>query len=245
MTRAWAAALLFALCTATHASAQDWNDRLWISANGGVQTAGSSFSDTIEIQQFVETGTVKTDYPTKTGVLADVGGGIRLWKGFAAGVAVTTASNRGSAAVDARIPHPFFDNQFRTVQGSTSVTRSERIAHLQLGYMLRLSDRLRTMLSAGPSWLSVEQTFVLDVQYSQTYPYDTATYTGATTRRISSTATGFNAAADLSWMFAQHIGAGGLVRYTRGTAHETVAVGHTVSVKAGGLQAGAGVRLIF
>jgi hypothetical protein len=227
------------------AVAQEWTERIWATANGGVQTAGTSFSDSFDIQQFVETGTVKTDYPAKTGTVVEGSAGVRFWKRLGAGVAITKMSSRGDAAIDARIPHPFFDNQPRTVQGSTSVTRNETDVHFQISYLANLTPRLRMILSAGPSILSIEQTLVTDVQYSQVYPYDTATFTGATTRRAKATANGFNTSADAFWMFSRNIGAGGVVRYTRATADEDAGNGRTISVDAGGVQAGFGVRVMF
>ncbi len=238
-------AILLAMTAAAPASGQDWRERVWVTANGGVQTSGSSFSDTVDIQQYAETGTVKTDYPSKAGAVVDGSVGVRLWKGFGAGVALTRTSYRTSAPVDARIPHPFFDNQFRTVQGSTSVARTETGAHIQLSYLARLGDRLRMIVSGGPSRISVEQTVVTDVQYAQEYPYDTATFTGATTRRASKAGTGFNIGADAFWMLGRTLGAGGGVRFTRATVRENVTTTHTVSLDAGGVQAGAGIRLVF
>jgi hypothetical protein len=245
MMRRLALPLLLTLCTAVHATAQDWHERIWISANGGVQSASSRFTDTIDLQQFVETGSIATDYPVKAAALADGSVGVRLWKSIGAGVAVTRTSSRGSAVVNARIPHPFFDNQFRTVQGATSVSHSELGVHLQIAYLMQLSPRLRMILSAGPSRLSVEQTFVTDVQYAQSYPFDTATYTGATTHRASKGTTGFNAGADVFWMLGPNVGVGGVVRFMRATARETVTAGHTVSLDVGGVQTGGGIRLVF
>jgi hypothetical protein len=245
MIRPFIAALALTLGTANVAAAQGWHERLWISVNGGVQSAGSGFSDRIELPIYAETGSIKTDYPSKSGVLADGSVGIRLAGGFGAGVAVSQSSASGSASIDGSIPHPFFDNQFRSVQGSTSVAHNELGVHLQFAYMLRASERVRAIVSAGPSWLTVEQTFVTDITYAEQYPYDTATFGTAKTRRATNTAPGFNVGGDVAWMVTPRIGVGGLVRYTRATVHETVTAGHTVSVDAGGVQAGGGIRLAF
>ena len=83
------------------------------------------------------------------------------------------------------------------------------------------------------------------MKFSQEYPYDTATFTGATTRRSSASKVGFNAGADLVWMFSSQIGAGGLVRFARATVTEDAGNGRSLSVEAGGLQVAAGVRFLF
>jgi hypothetical protein len=85
---------------------------------------------------------------------------------------------------------------------------------------------------------------VTDVSISSTYPYDAATFVGVDSRRISGTATGFNAGADVRWMFTRNIGVGGLVRFTRAKVDLEID-GRTVQVDAGGAQAGAGLRLAF
>jgi hypothetical protein len=245
MIRPCIAALALTLGTANAAAAQGWHERIWISVNGGAQTAGSGFSDTVELPVYTETASIKTDYPSKAGALADGSVGIRLAGGFGAGVAVSQSSASASASIDASIPHPLYDNQFRSVQGSTSVSHNELGVHLQLAYMVRVSERVRAVISAGPSWLTVEQTFVSDITYAEQYPYDTATFSAAKTHRASNTATGFNVGGDVAWMFTPRIGVGGIVRYTHATAHETVTAGHTVSVDAGGVQAGGGIRVAF
>ena len=80
--------------------------------------------------------------------------------------------------------------------------------------------------------------------YDETYPFDTATFRSATTRRSKASVTGFNAGADLQWMFGRHIGLGGMVRFTRGSVDLTTENDRRISVRAGGVQAG-GLRIGF
>jgi opacity protein-like surface antigen len=56
---------------------------------------------------------------------------------------------------------------------------------------------------------------------------------------------GFNAGADVAWYFTQRLGVGGLVRYSQGNVNLTSPDGTTQSVKVGGLQTGAGLRVRF
>ena len=101
------------------------------------------------------------------------------------------------------------------------------------------------VLSGGPSWLNVEQELVTDVLYDETYPFDTATFRSAPTRRSKASVTGFNAGADLQWMFGRHIGVGGMVRFIRGSVDLTTENDRRISVRAGGVQAGGGLRIGF
>jgi hypothetical protein len=93
---------------------------------------------------------------------------------------------------------------------------------------------------------------VADVAYTETYPYDTATFSGATLMRVNATRVGFNAAADLTWRLSRRWGVGGLIRFARarvpltmtstGTDLQPTSAG---SVVAGGFQATGGLRMTF
>ena len=247
MRRMVTAAFLMTLLSATPASAQgrQWTGRFWIGVNGGAQFGGTGFDDTFEAPLYTETERVTVDYPIATGPAIDGRGGYRVWKHFTIGLGVTRYSRRTEARVDAQVPHPFFDNQFRGIEGTTSTLRGETTAHVLFGWMLPLSDRFRVVLTAGPSFVSVEQTLVTGVEFSETYPYDTAAFTGASTRRPSRRATGFNAGADVTWMFSTRVGAGGLVQISKARARVSPADGRSIAVDAGGVQASGGLRLFF
>jgi hypothetical protein len=241
-----AAVFAIALGSAAAAGAQDrWPERFWIGVNGGVQAGGTSFDDKFETPLHAESERVDVAYPVERGGLVAVRGGYRVWKRVTIGAGVTRFSRRADARVDAELPHPFFDNQFRQVEGTTSALRGETSAHLLVGWMQPISQRLRLMLTAGPSFVSTEQTLVTAVQFSEAYPYDTAEFTGAATTRATRGATGFNAGADLTWVFSRRVGAGVLVQFTRARARLDSGEGRSISVDAGGVQAAAGLRLFF
>lgn len=221
------------------------SERIWISVNGGIQSAASSFDDAFELPLYAETERVTVDYPVKGGAVFAAHGGYRVWKRLTVGAGVTHYSRRAEAQVEAQLPHPFFDNQFREVEGTTSALRAETAAHVLIGWIQPVTDRIRVTLTAGPSFINAEQTLVTGVEFSETYPYDTAEFTGATTRRATGSGTGFNAGADVTWMFTRRIGAGGLVQFTRARARLDAGSNRTLRVDTGGVQAGAGIRLFF
>ena len=245
-TRRTVTLFVLTLAFAATAAAQDrWPERFWLGAGGGVQTAGTGFDDRFERPLYAETERVSVDYPVERSAVIAVRGGWRMWKRITVGAGVTHFSQRSGARVDAQLPHPFFDNQFRAVEGTTSALRGETAAHLLIGWMQPLSDRFRVIITAGPSFVNVEQTVVTDVQFSETYPYDTAEFTGAATRRTSRGAPGFNAGADVSWMFSRRAGIGALVQFTRARVRLDAGEGRRISVDAGGAQAAAGISLFF
>lgn len=243
--RTLALALATALACAVPTAAQN-TPNVVVSLNGGTQVAADGLSDHFDFERNAETAIVDVKYPVKPGVLVDAGIGVRLWKRFGAGVAVAYATRDGAAQVDARIPHPFQFEQSRTITGEQgSITRAETGVHLQLQYSVEASRRLSVVLSGGPSWLGVEQKLVTDVQYDEAYPYDEATFRSATARRSKASAVGVNAGADLRWMFGRTIGLGALVRLTHGTVDLETQDDRHVSVRAGGVQSGVGLRFVF
>lgn len=236
---------LAGLAVPASARAQDrWPERVWIAGSGGIQGGGSGVGQTFEVPLYTESERVRVDYTVKSGALISVRGGYRVWRRFTLGAGVTRFSRRSDAHVEAQLPHPFFDNQFRVVEGTARALRGETAAHLVIGWMQPLTDRLRLLLTAGPAFVNVEQTLVTGVEFSEAYPYDTAQFTGASTKRATRGAMGFSAGADVTWMFARRMGAGALVQFT-GARVRLNADGRGIAVDAGGVQAGAGIRLFF
>jgi hypothetical protein len=219
--------------------------RFTISVNGGYQPSSTSFDDRFTFDLNRETASVDTDYSVDAGPLFDAGVGFRIWKGLGAGIAISRFSVDSAGQAEATLPHPLFFQRNRQISGETTgITREETGIHIQAQYHLPPFGRVYVTLAGGPSVLDIQQSIVTDVNYTEEFPYDTATYVGVDSQRVSGTATGFNAGADVRWMFTRNVGVGGLVRYTRATVDLT-RNNRTVTVDAGGMQVGGGVRLAF
>ena len=219
--------------------------RGFIAIGGGVQAAGSALSDTFTFETNAETGSASVDYGTKPGPMFDVAVGWRFWKsgGFAVGLSRTSSSD--SAEVAAEIPHPFFDDSDRHVEGEADdIGRTEIGAHVQV-FWLREHRKWRTRVLGGLTYFNVEQDVVTSVTVIETYPYDVAEFEGVKTARGSGSGLGFNAGIDVAWMQTPQFGWGVAVRYTRGKVDLNVSEGRNVSTDAGGAQAVAGVRIAF
>lgn len=220
--------------------------RVMISLGGGAQSPAGTVSDQIKFDRNLETETIDVKYPHSPGVLVDVGLGVRVWKRLGLGFAVAHVSGDGTADVTASVPHPFFFNQPRTVTGKQgAIARAETGMHLQVQYVIPASKRLRVVLGAGPSRIKLTEDVIADVNVVETYPYDTAALQSAVTRGSTASVNGFNAGVDVTWKLSRAVGFGGLVRYTRADADLDVRTGHTLSLKAGGVQGAAGVRVAF
>jgi Outer membrane protein beta-barrel domain len=219
--------------------------RFTISVNGGYQPSSTSFDDRFTFDLNRETASVDADYSVDAGPLFDAGVGFRIWKGLGAGVAFSRFTVDSTGQAEATLPHPLFFQRNRQISGETTgITREESGIHIQAQYQLPPLGRFSVTLAGGPSVMDIRQSIVTDVNYTEEFPYDTATYVGVDSQRVSGTGTGFNAGADVRWMFTRNIGVGGLVRYTRASVDLT-RNNRTVTVDAGGMQVGGGVRLAF
>ena len=72
-----------------------------------------------------------------------------------------------------------------------------------------------------------------------------AAFGGAVTKSTKGSAAGFNAGIDVTWLFAESVGIGGIVRYTRADVDLKAVEGRSLTMKAGGLQGAVGIRVRF
>jgi opacity protein-like surface antigen len=98
---------------------------------------------------------------------------------------------------------------------------------------------------AGPTWTSLRAGLLSDVQYTQSYPYDTVTVTGAPVAEKSASKVGFNVGAGVDYRAGARVGLGAQVRWSRATVTLVPATGASVELDAGGLRVGVGGRLFF
>jgi hypothetical protein len=236
--------LVIAAAAATPAAAQ--SPRVEVSANVGVQTGAKGFTESDSFpSNGGETATVTADHATKTAMGFNIGGAVKVISQLWVGVQFAATDMDASAAITAVIPHPLLFNAPRTVQGTADgLHHKEQNVHVDLMYALPVSG-LDVKVMAGPTFFNLKQDFVAGVTVNETYPFDTATFGSATTRTLSNTAVGFNAGVDIARALTPQFAIGGLIRYSQADVKfDDATLGHQ-TVKAGGLEAGAGVRLRF
>lgn len=237
---------LLVAATAGPAAAQVSDPRVFASVNATVRPAPEGLSDSFTFEAELETATVDVDYAFRQATMVDGGVTVRLWKRLGIGVAASNYSRDASAAVEAQIPHPFFFEQPRAIAGdATDLSRTETAVHVQLAYVLPIGGRWRVLLGAGPSRIQLEQEIVTVVHYEEAFPFDTATFRSTTSRAFKGSGIGFNATADVSFMFTRLLGIGGMARYSRATVDLDGPDNRRISQDAGGFQAGGGIRMVF
>ncbi len=218
-------------------------ERVAITIGVADQTSATTFSQTTDFESSSETGTISSSYSITQKPRFDIGGVGRIWRGFGVGVAGTSMSNTDPVQISGQIPHPINANQPRPLTGSADAYHRESAIHLQAVYWFQPSPRFDVLISAGPTFMTVEQDFVSDVSYSQTFPYDTVTFQGATVTRAKKSVVGANGGAEVGVRLVSRLGVVGLLRYSSATASfpDTGAT----SIKLGGLEVGGGLHITF
>jgi hypothetical protein len=207
------------------------------------QVTSTTFTQSISFEAYVETGTIDTTYLISQRARFTAGGVVRVWRGLGVGVSGTTMSATDPAQISGQIPHPINANSPRALSGTADAFHHQSAIHLQAVYWFQPAPRIDVLVGGGPSFMRVEQDFVSNVSYSQTFPYDTVTFQSATLTREQKNVTGFNVGGEVGFRLVGGIGVGVLARYSRATASfpDTGAS----SVKLGGFEVGGGLHLTF
>ena len=235
--------LWLGLAAAPAAAAPPSPFRLFL--NGVFEPSGNDFDESRSFTQYAETGTLDAAYSEKTGYGGELGlqYSIKPHLAVAAGVGLTHRDV--SAHFDAEIPHPFYFGQFRQASGDLSgFGAKETAVTLDLVYTAS-SGRFDFRVFGGGAYFHLAADLIGDLQYTQTYPYDSVTVTGATTLSTSGDAFGFDVGAGADYRLSPHFALGAQARYARGTASLHATSGETLDVRAGGLQLAVGLRFIF
>lgn len=219
--------------------------RGFVSVNGGFQAASSDFTENITFLSNGEDASATTTHAVDGGILFDVSGGAFVGEHLAIGVGLSRYGRDSDAAVSASLPNPFFFNEYRLVDGIQAAGRTETVAHVQLQWFVPVNEQLEVGVFGGPSFFSVDQEFVRGVDFTDAFPFDTATFVSAPTEAQSASAVGFHVGADVTLFLTPNVGVGGLVRFSRATVDFATADGATQSLDAGGVQAAGGLRLRF
>jgi hypothetical protein len=233
------------LADASMSAAQE-PPRWLLGASGALQTPTRDFQDNVTFELNVERGDLNADYRVGTGWVVDAGGAVRVWRNLVAGADVSYFDKDRRVIVDARVPHPLLFNRPRTVGGEAdALRRTELGIHMLGGWLIPISQRLDVLLTAGPSYIRVRQPLVREVLFTETFPFNSAAFTGVTTTTLEDGAFGANVGADLTYRFHRNFGVGTRVRLTRASVETVSPDGDEVEINAGGLQLVAGLRMRF
>jgi opacity protein-like surface antigen len=215
-------------------------ERVIVSVNASYLAASHTFDDTRTFPLYQETARFTADYEVEARVGVDAGAFVRIWKGLAAGVAFTSYKDDRDIAVSGTLPHPFLFQHDRSIEGTAPGTREENAVHLEAAFIVPLGAKFQAVVFGGPSFFTVKQSVVTDIDWDESFPYDTATFSSATVETEEESKTGFNVGADVAYYFTKNVGVGGIVRFSSTKVDFSLG-----EVDAGGAMVGGGVRLRF
>jgi Outer membrane protein beta-barrel domain len=230
------------------ASAQTthWGKTGYLSFNTLYQSTPINFETNSKVDVYQEQGDFRTEHRGKPGPLFDITAGAGIKGNLGVGYATSYRRQTDHSRISGAVPHPFYFNQARAVSGVGSLKREDLAFHLAAIWMMPVSERLQVSLFGGPTYFRVTQDMVGTVELNEVFPFDQPEYKGITASSQRGSRVGYNAGADVSMFFTRRLGVGGLVRYSQGNVEMSVPGGTTKqSIKAGGLQTGAGLRVRF
>jgi hypothetical protein len=232
---------------ARDASAQShpWGNTGYVSLNQLYQTTPITFTTDTKLDVNQEAGEVRTGHRIEPGFVYDVTAGRKVRGNLGVSLAASYRRQTEVADVSAAVPHPLYYNQPRLVAGPAGLKRQDLAMHLAGTWLVPVSEAIQVSLFGGPTYFRVTQDMVRNVEITEAYPFDEAVYTGVASSSEHASRLGFNAGADVTVFFTQMLGVGGLVRFSQGTVDMPSPDGSTTSVKVGGLQTGAGLRVRF
>lgn len=203
----------------------------------------STFSTTGTVREFAEDGTFSANYKVKgaPGGMIDLQYNLKETVGIRVGF--QSSGRKSNADFTGSVPHPFFFNRPRSVQGSASGLRFTEQA-ITVAAVLRKTGKWGYAVDAGPAFFNLNATLADSIRYAHSFPYDTASFAGANSSRKKSSFVGISAGVSLSRALGPSFDAVAGVRYSGGTGSVTAA-GKSVDVKAGGVQAQIGLRLVL
>ena len=220
--------------------------RGFVSVNGAYQATTNDFSETISSTFNVETREDRRDYSAAAGPLFGVHGGVFVWQRLAVAGGFSRFSHADDVAIAASLPHPFFFNRDRQLSGlGTDFTREEIAIDIQAVWVVPASDTIDIAVFGGPTFFTVKQDLVTGLTIEDRFPFDAPSLQAVQKGEQSESAVGFNVGADVAVYFTSHVGVGGLVRFSRAAVDFLSEAGSTLSVDAGGISVGGGLRLRF
>jgi hypothetical protein len=218
----------------------------YFSVNAGYQGTTNSFTNSWSLLYYFETESLNATYSIKPGMLIDVGAGVRLVRNLALGVAFSRYHRSEPASLSASVPNPLLYDHPRSVDATApGPARTETAIHLSAMWVFAAAPKIQVGVFGGPSLFSVSQVAIASVEFAEVYPYDTVTIANTATWSQRRWKAGFNAGGDLTFLLRRQVGVGALVRYSAVHVGFNAPDGAPVSLKAGGLQVGAGLRLRF
>jgi opacity protein-like surface antigen len=224
-----------------------WQDRGYLSVNFGIQPQSRDFTEVSAPEIHEEAAAITVPHTIGSGAFPDFAVGYRLWENLGVHVGYSYFSKSESPTLVAQIPHPIVGGQPRTATASAGeLSHSESAFHTHLLWMIPLSEEIEVAILVGPSFYNIKQDFIETVVPQEgAPPFSTVAISSVSQIEQSETAVAFTAGLDGTYRLTPKFGIGAFFRYSGASADMPLSGGGTVTVEAGGIQIGGGLRYRF
>ena len=226
--------------------------RMLLHVNGGYQVGDVRYARETDFRAYGERARFLVSEEFGGTAHVDAGGALRLWRGLEIGASYTRVGRSGTALVSGTVPHPLDTGRDRTAPvQALAVPHRQRATHVYASWRFRPSGAWSLAFSTGPTYFNLRQGVVANLTASEAGgpPFadvDLRVDTGEHTRN----GVGFNAGLDVTIMLTPvrlvpTLGVGYFVRLTLGSVDVPSAAGAQSTYHVGGVQTGAGLRVLF
>lgn len=246
--------MVWCLCAAWSAANAQTFDRAWIDVNF-VSASPAQDEQVYQFQGilFAEVATFDAAYPSMpraNGIIE--GGGVRLFGGLGVGANFSRLKYEYEAGLGISIPHPTVPQRLATDTDVTAdpLEREDVAFDISAAYQIPTPDTWRVRVFGGPTFFSLKQEMVQDINYDQAVNAsggNAVNITSFVSDTVEESGWGFHAGIDVGYYFSRHVGVGGVFRFNRGTItipFEPMSE-EPADIKMGAAMFGGGLRLRF
>lgn len=220
--------------------------RLVVLANGGAAPMTLDFDQTRTFTDFAESGSLSVKYAYDRGYGGELGLRYFVWQGLGIEAVGSFLRRSGSADYTGSFPHPLYLNRPRSATGTVDgLSHKEAVGYLNLVYGGERGAVAYAVAGGVAYFFKVEPNLLGVPHYSHVYPYDTITVTEVPVATPSDKAVGFDVGGEVEYRFSERVGAALSVRYSRATIDIALEDANEVTLDAGGLFVGLGLRVRF
>lgn len=230
-------------------------DRGWIDVDvARLESRQDAQTLTRTFPLFREAAGLGAGYPDLPAFVAlGVSGGVAIGSsGFGISVRFGAEHYTHNVALAIVVPSQFFfgNSDSDATFTSSQLERKDRSVDISAQYTFPTNRRFRIRAFGGPTYFHVTNEMVSDIGFSQfdspILPVNVVVIKTFAQSKVSGSGGGFNVGGDASVFFAEHVGAGGGVRFNAGKVNVNDPLTQTkVELRAGHLEVGGGLRLRF
>jgi Outer membrane protein beta-barrel domain len=228
---------------AANAHAQlTWTDKAFVSVNFGAQAPSQSLTTLTTPVIYGEPASFTSSQEVGGGAFFDISAGYKVWRNLAVGLGVTHVGSTTDLTVNAAIPDPLFFDQHRLVTISVpDAKHSQTAINLTGTWVMPITDKIDLAYQFGPTIFLVSQD-IPGTPAPESIVEPGPSITALPVDSVDKSTVGLHFGLDLTYMVTPRFGAGGIIRYTWGSAD---LAGAEDSIKLGGFQIGGGLRVRF